>query len=58
MEGFAPGEYKLDKVPPSSRLDREPKGKGHGPYRVPSNRIHIHQTEGIRTVLGSKMAAE
>ncbi len=56
---FEPGEYELGKVPPSSRLDRIiKKGNGHGSGSATTVRKHIHRTGGIRTALGSKMAAE
>ncbi len=56
---FEPGEYELTKIPPSSRLDRVIKhGNGHGPNRTTSERKHLHRTGGIRTALGSKIAAE
>jgi hypothetical protein len=56
--GFEPGEYELQKVPRSSRLDRVIKGNGHGGGSPNSPRRHVHKTGGIRTSLGSKMAAE
>jgi hypothetical protein len=57
--GFEPGTYELSKVPASSRLDRVIKaGNGHGGGNPVLERKHIHKTGGIRTSLGSKMAAQ
>jgi hypothetical protein len=57
--GFEPGQYELSKIPDSSRLDRIIKsGNGHGGGKEVSERKHMHRTGGIRTALGSKMAAQ
>jgi hypothetical protein len=55
--GFEPGEYELSAVSPTLRLGhavRNGKGGGRGNYE----RRHVHKTGGIRTALGSKMAAQ
>ena len=58
---FEPGEYQLQRIPATSRLDRPQsmRGKGHGPANRPDGtRAHVHRTGGVRTSLGFKAAAE
>ncbi|MDA4119962.1 MAG: hypothetical protein OK436_05190 [Thaumarchaeota archaeon] len=56
--GFAPGEYQLSKVPEARKLGKHDTGNGHGPNGHVKERVFRHHTEGIRTSLGSKTAAE
>lgn len=59
LDGVVISVNRAYKVAPSSRLDRVIKsGNGHGPGTQNTERKHIHRTGGIRTSLGSKMAAE
>jgi len=57
--GFEPGEYQLSKVAPDKRLGKKHYAKtGNGHTGGDGERKVIHRTGGIRTALGSKMAAE
>lgn len=50
--GFSPGEYRLDAPSPSIRLGKHQGGKSSHVFK--KNHKFRHQTDGIRTALGSK----
>jgi|SRR6267142_1268100 len=56
--GFEPGEYQLSKPGPSVKLGHHYKKTGNGHSGGDGERKVTHHTGGIRTALGSKMAAQ